>query len=124
MNMQKHVTILSIALIAMGAFFLAVAALLFFLIAGGGLISGDGEAIAITATVATLVAIFFSALGLPSIVAGIGVARRANWGRILTLIIAALNILNFPLGTALGVYAFWVLLNDEVSAVFSRPRAA
>lgn len=122
--MEKHLTILSICMIAMGVLLLGIAALVFVAVAGGGLISGDGEAIAITATVATLVAGFLSVLAAPSIIAGIGLMRRANWARILTLIIAALNLLNFPLGTALGVYAFSVLLNDQIAPLFATRQAA
>lgn len=118
--MEKHLTILSVCMIAMGVMLLGVAAIVFVAVAGGGLLSRDGEAIMITTTVATVIAAFFALLAAPSIIAGIGLMRRAGWARVLTLIIAALNILNFPFGTALAAYAFWVLLNDEIAAIFSR----
>jgi hypothetical protein len=36
------------------------------------------------------------------------------------LILGALNLFNIPFGTALGLYTFWVLLNDEAGALFAR----
>jgi hypothetical protein len=34
------------------------------------------------------------------------------------------NLLVIPFGTALGVYTFWALLNDEARRVFGRPPRA
>ena len=58
---------------------------------------------------------------MPGIIAGIGLLARAGWGRILTLIIAAFSLLNFPLGTALGAYTFWVLLQSSADKYFGPP---
>jgi hypothetical protein len=46
------------------------------------------------------------------------VARRRPAGRILTLALALVNLLVLPFGTALGVYAIWVLLTDEGRRLF------
>jgi hypothetical protein len=45
--------------------------------------------------------------------AGIGLLQYENWGRILTIIVSALLLFQFPVGTAIAVYAFWVLFSDE-----------
>ena len=42
-----------------------------------------------------------------------------SWARIGGLILSALNLLNFPFGTALGFYGLWVLLNKETEAAFT-----
>ena len=44
---------------------------------------------------------FMFVLALPSLLAGYGLLREKNWGRILTIIVSFFNLLNFPLGTAL-----------------------
>lgn len=49
-----------------------------------------------------------SAVGL---IGGFGLLTRAPWGRTLTLVAGFLELLNFPIGTALGIYAIWVLLS-------------
>ena len=45
-------------------------------------------------------------MGIVQIVAGIGILKRRNWGRILGYIVAALGILQVPIGTAMGILAF------------------
>ncbi len=44
------------------------------------------------------------------IIAGFGLLQHAEWGRILAIILAFLDILHVPLGTALGIYTIWALL--------------
>jgi hypothetical protein len=50
----------------------------------------------------------FSAVGL---VGGIGLLSRAPWARTLTLVAGFIELLNVPIGTALGIYTLWVLLS-------------
>ena len=38
------------------------------------------------------------------------VAAGEPWARVLALILAFLDLINVPFGTALGVYTLWVLL--------------
>ena len=51
-------------------------------------------------------------LGILILLSGRWIAKRRN--RNASLILAGFCCLNFPLGTALGIYTFVVLLNDEV----------
>ena len=37
------------------------------------------------------------------------------------LILAVPNLIVVPFGTALGIYTFWVLLNDDARREFGRP---
>lgn len=45
-------------------------------------------------------------------IAGWGLLKLAPWGRIFALVMAFLDLLHIPLGTALGVYTLFVLLPD------------
>ena len=58
-----------------------------------------------------------------SIAAGVGVLRRQRWGDVLALIASALHILNFPVGTLVGAFTFWVLLAREPAARVALPTA-
>jgi hypothetical protein len=51
-----------------------------------------------------------------------GLIRRRPTGRVAALILAVPNLVVVPFGTALGIYAFWVLLNDDARREFGRPR--
>ena len=64
---------------------------------------------------------FMLALSLPGIIAGIGLLKYQPWARILTIVLSALNLMNFPIGTILGIYGLWVMLSDEGSRLFARP---
>jgi hypothetical protein len=53
------------------------------------------------------------AKGVLGLAAGIGLINRSPWARTLTLIFGFLSLINIPLGTALGIYAIWVLLSTN-----------
>jgi len=50
--------------------------------------------------------------------AGIGLLKYREWARILTVIFAAFMLMGFPFGTALGIYALWVLLSTGGSSFY------
>ena len=122
--MQKHVTVLAWLHIVFSIMGVMVAMLLFAAIFGGGLISGDSEAIAITAIVATSLAFMLSLFSAPGIIGGIGLLYMKPWARILVLILGFLELLNFPFGTALGIYTIWLLMKDETIKLFEQAKRA
>ena len=117
--MKQHVTIVATLQIVFGVLKLLLAAIIFVVFAAGGLISGDLQAMAIIGTVGLIVVVFLVALAIPGIVGGIGLLKGKSWARLLVLVLAVLDLLDFPLGTAVSVYTIWVLLNGETSALFS-----
>ena len=120
METKKHIQVVAALNIGLGILGLLVAAFLFAIIFGGGLISGDQDAIAITGVVATIISGFLVVVSLPGVIAGAGLLRYQSWARMLTLIISALNLANVPVGTLLGIYSIWVLMQDETEELFSR----
>ena len=62
--------------------------------------------------------------GLALVLAGRALDRRSRAGRFGALALAVPNLAVVPFGTALSVYAFWVLLNDEARKEFGRPLRA
>jgi len=75
---------------------------------------------AITSVVATAIAVFFITLSVPEIVGGIGLLKHRGWARILVLILAVLDLFLIPIGTIVGIYTMWVLLNDETTKLFTK----
>ena len=45
--------------------------------------------------------------------AGVGLLSYQTWGRVAAIVAASFMLLKFPIGTAIGIYAFWVLLSAE-----------
>ena len=117
-NMEEHVKILGILYIAFSALGLIAAIIVFFAVTGGGLISGDETAIAITSIVGTAVAGFLVLLSAPGIIGGMGLLKRQSWARILVLVLGVINLLNIPFGTALGIYTIWALTHKETEELF------
>jgi hypothetical protein len=116
--MQQHVQVLAWILIAVHAIFLVIGGLVFALLLSIGAISGSGDAIAVLGLVAVFVAALMALLALPGILAGYGLLTRKPWGRVLAIIVAALNLANFPFGTILGFYTLWVLLQQAADGYF------
>jgi hypothetical protein len=56
--------------------------------------------------------------GVPGVIAGIGMLKLRPWGRILGIVISAIDLIHIPFGTALGVYGLWALLSPEGEALF------
>ncbi len=44
---------------------------------------------------------------------GIGLLQRLPWARLAAMVLGGINLLDMPLGTALGIYTLWVLLPAE-----------
>ena len=121
--MEKHITLVAAFHIAFAALGVFAAIIVFVLMAGSGILSGDPEAMTILTIVATAIGTFLIILALPQLIAAIGLLKRKGWARILMLIVAALDLWNIPFGTALSVYTLWVLLHDETAHAFS-PKAS
>jgi hypothetical protein len=116
--MEKHITILGILHIARGGFVLLIGVIAWLTLAGIGAISGNAVALGILGLLATIAASLMIFLSVPSILAGVGIIQHRQWGRILALIVGGISLIDFPIGTALGVYTIWVLVDTDVRKVF------
>ena len=111
--MDKHLTILAVLYIGLGALGVFVVLIVFLGVAGGGLLSGDARTAAMTTGIGSVVTFLILLLCAPAIIGGFGLLRRRSWSRILLLILGAINLLNIPLGTILGIYTIWVMMQDD-----------
>ena len=117
-QMETHVRVLGWLYIVLGILGVLTAGFVFFVLVGSGLISGDQEAITILSIIATLVGGFLLVISAPGILTGVGLLYHRSWGRVLGIILGIFNLPSFPIGTALGAYALWVLLQDETGRMF------
>jgi hypothetical protein len=123
-DLQLHVNVLGWLYILGHAIFLVIGGFLFVFLTGIGVASGDAQASTILGLVGTFVGGIMAVLALPGMAAGYGLLTRKNWGRILAIIVAVLNLLNFPLGTIIGLYALWVLLQEAANEYFAPSKLA
>ena len=120
MRMQRHVTLLGALFIAYHVIGLLVGIVIMVLLPTIGALSHDTHAMTILSALGVGVGVFLIVLAVPGLVAGIGLLRGKRWSRVLALIVGAFDLLDIPLGTALGVYSFWVLLQDDTMQVFEQ----
>jgi len=119
--MEKHIDVIAILWIVLGVLSFVGGMITFGLLFGISFIPDIGiEAPIILRTIGIIIGIIAAVLSIPKIIAGIGLMRRQEWGRILTLIVSFLAILNFPLGTALAVYSFVILVKEETIQLFKK----
>ncbi len=111
--MDKHITAVAALFIAFGGLGVFLALIILLAVVGGGLLSGDEEAIWITSIVGLSIAGPLLLIEPLKIVGGIALLQRRPWARILVLILSFLSLIMFPIGTAYGVYAIWVLMKDD-----------
>jgi len=128
--MEGHVKALGILHIALGVLGV-IGALVVLLIFGGAAAivnmnapEHDAEiAVPVIGVVGGAIALLVFVLSVPGIIVGAGLYGLRPWARILGIIISALDILQVPIGTAIGIYGLWVLLHNQTEPLF-RPRPA
>jgi hypothetical protein len=128
LQMDRHLEVLGLLHIIWGSLGVLLG-LSVLLLAGGavaiaaaGVPHGPDVAAAFTAVALTSVSIVLIVGGAASAWAGVGLRRYRASARITALGLALLNLFLLPFGTALGIYAYWVLLNHEARARFEPPR--
>jgi len=123
--MTTHVKVLGVLYIALsaigllGAFFVGVV-----FGTASGIVAANADADArialpIIGGAGAVLAMFLVALSLPGLIAGIGLLKFKPWARIVAIVLAAINLINIPFGTALGIYGLWVLLNKDTERLFA-----
>ena len=118
MTRHDHVRVLGILHIARGAIVLLVGIAGFVVLTGIGMISGDSTAFGVLGLIGTIGLAFMGLLAVPSVIAGIGLLMRKEWGRIVAIVVGMISLIDIPLGTALGAYTIWVLMDAEGRQVF------
>ena len=128
--MDAQVKIVAILHIVFGALGLLMA-LLMLLIFGSvtaivGVSAPGDEAMIAMPIIATIGGFFFFLIivtSVPGLIGGIVLLSHQQWARILVIVLSILNLVNFPFGTALGVYSLYVMLSQETGELFKNDGA-
>ena len=129
--MEKHVTLVGILNIVYRSLAIIGAFILFALAFGFGYLMEfisrfdhngmheiPSEVLNIVPIILTFVGVLIMIFSIAGIIGAVGVLKKKEWGRITLLIVSFFSLLSIPLGTILGVYSIWVLLNDETIRLF------
>ncbi len=63
---------------------------------------------------------FLGITAVIGIVVGWGLLDHRPWARMLAIVVGCLKLIDFPLGTALGIYTLWVLAAQGAEAEYQR----
>ncbi len=120
--MRPHLHLLSVLQLTWGGIMLMLGVSTVLLALGAAAAGWTSAGAEISAAVTSLAfAVFAAALlagGAANSWAGRALRRLDPRGRMATLGLAVPNLFVLPFGTALGIYAFWVLLHNETRAFF------
>ncbi len=123
--MQTHVKVLGVLYLVVSGFMLFLALFLLLVMGGtAGLVgaAADGPdaaiAIPVLGIAGAALGMFFVVFALPGLVAGYGLLHYKPWARILGIVLSALSLINIPIGTLVGAYGLWVLLNKDTERLF------
>jgi hypothetical protein len=124
--MRSHLRLLGILQLTWGAIGLLLGVALLFLAVGALAIGlmGTGDRVSAGVTAFTF-GIFAAALllgGAANAWGGRALRRHEPVGRSAVLWFSVLNLFVLPFGTALSVYAMWVLLHNDARSIFLHPR--
>jgi cytochrome bd-type quinol oxidase subunit 2 len=116
-RVDRHLDLLSLLLTISGVLAGLTAVSLMALGIGAAVLMASPQSAGVAASVAAgtffILAVLLLAYAAASIAAGRGLRRREHWSRLVALILSLINLFVVPFGTALGVYAFWVLLRER-----------
>jgi hypothetical protein len=117
--MKKHVTLVAAFQIGFSTIGIIGAIIMFFAFAFVQSVVGDvdvaGPVIKFLGSFIPGMTLLVSILGL---IGGIGLLSFQKWSRVFVMVIAAVGCLAIPIGTILGVYSLWVLLQDDTIKLF------
>jgi hypothetical protein len=118
--MEKHIQIVAALRIGFSILGLLIGVLVYSLFFFLGDFIDEADARIVFTIIAKVVLVAIIILSIPGIIAGIGLLKRKEWARILTLIISVLDLINVPIGTAVGAYSIWALVQPEVVEQFKK----
>jgi hypothetical protein len=113
-----HVSILGWLYIAANALFIVFAVFALWLLPTLGAVSRDPDATVVLSIMGTAFGGLMLVLGLPGVIAGYGLLKHRPWARTLAIVLGVLGLVNFPVGTAIGIYTLLVLLQRSANDFF------
>lgn len=119
-RMKKHVSVAAILQIVFGSMNVIAALAIAFAFGFVDQFVDDPTAVKVLGIVGTPLVVLFLLFGGAMIAGGIGLLTCKPWARILTLVMAAIGLLNIPIGTLKGVYIIWVLVQSETVTLFEK----
>jgi hypothetical protein len=125
MTATDHNRLLGIFITIRGVLLLVAGIMMAIFMAGGGMLMAtaghrhdDQVAGAFMLAGGVIGGVVMLAMGFFDLYAASKIRKAAPVGRTLGIVVCALSILSFPLGTALGAYGLWFFFSDQGRALY------
>lgn len=118
MAKDTHIQVVGWLFVAHGVLLLLGAAGTLICFVASGLFSGNVVHTLVSPIVGIVVMAVMAVFALPSLLTGRGLLEGKSWARVVAMILAVFAFFNFPLGTALCIYTFWVLWGRDADSYF------
>lgn len=119
--MENHVTLVAVINIAFGFLELIIAIIVLAGIIAASFVTEKTEPHNIMPFAGSAVFFLLIFTSIPEIIGGFGLLKRKAWARILILVIAVTDLLWIPLGTVIGIYELWTMLQEDTRRLFITP---
>jgi len=116
---ELHIKILGILYMISGILAIFGGIMIVLLFAAGGMLAGEIRALPILAIVATVLGSLLLTIGVAKLICGWGLLARRKWSRVFAIILGIIGLVNIPFGTALGIYALWILFKPEAERLLA-----
>jgi hypothetical protein len=118
LKMKKHVAVVGAIQIGFAILVLIGAVVIYFVMRFAMGQAGDPTGEMVLGFLSVSLPILLGFLATLGLVGGIGLLSYKSWARYIVMVAAALGCLFIPIGTLIGVYTLWVLLQDETIKLF------
>jgi len=120
-RVARHIQVLGILWIIVGAFWLIPAIVMMVLgsVAQAFLPFGNAVARALGPAMLHLLGFGFLFVAAAAFLAGWGLMQRQPWARTLGIVLGVLALFHPPFATALGIYTLWVLLPSDAAQEYT-----
>ena len=111
-SMKNHLKILGVFYLIFGMLGLVMAFLLFEVKTGRLMLPARLSMFSSPNGYVSVIGLIFALEAIPALVTGVALLKKILWARMSAIALGFLNLFIIPLGTALGIYTLWVLIND------------
>jgi len=116
--MERHISIVAALHIGLSIIGIILVIFLMVLLFATNIFVYDPRAMHILSIIGPVIVFFVLLLCVITIIGGVGLFFHKNWARIIILIMSAIDLFNIPVGTAVAVYSFWVLVQEDTAKIF------
>src|SRR5678816_2047601 len=85
-----------------------------------GVLGGDpgGPPIGMIIFLCVFIGLLYGMMTIPSFVAGYALLKKKRWAKTAAIIGGVTAAMNFPIGTAVCIYTFWLLFSEQGKTLF------